>query len=682
MNNSNESLINSFVNEANELLGELERNLLAFEKEPSNYELINNIFRAMHTLKGSSAMFGFENIQNIAHEYETIYGLVRDKKMPVASELISITLRGVDAIQNILLNKVSNNSIDGLMKDIKLVSLSGGTTQTIEQRRATVRQEKIYGIIFDPAPEIFERGIIPEHTLQEIEGNGIAIIKRHNKELSGEQQLMEKVCSNTWEIFLSSTLSALNIENIFMFYTEDEFSVTEITGNEISEETKFFHYLNNIYQDVESVKAQVSTSIDELHALENISKPKKNETESVEIIGNDNHFIKDTTNNKNENVAWLNISSTKIDELLNIVSELVTSTSAMQNHAERLTDLKLIESIESINKLIKQFRINTLELRLIPINTLLVKFKRQVRDLSMELGKKVELIIETQDTEIDKTILKAIENPLLHIIRNSIDHGIEFPEERRKLGKDTTGIIKITSFYSGAYVIIQVQDDGRGINFEKVRTKAIEKGYIERNQKVNEQELLSFLMESGFSTADDISLISGRGVGMDVVKKELSKVKGSLELDTEKGLGTSITLKLPVTLSIVDTLMIEVMGANYLLPLLEVEYCYNDASQAIYNQEKSCLQYKGNLIPYISLRKKFNYQNNTSGNEMVIVINKFEKRFALIVDKVIGEQQTVIKNLGEVFINQPYFSGGNIMSDGKIALILDTNHLFNQLYLN
>lgn len=683
MEDSAESLLNSFINEANELLSDLEGDLLMLEKKPDDYELINSIFRAVHNLKGSSVMFGFENIQNIAHEYENIYYLIRDKKKPVTAELISITLKGVDVIQNILLNNVTDNIIDELIKEVKMVSLSESTTLSAEQTGDNVFQNKLYVIAFNPDPDIFERGIDPGKTLKEIEESGNAIIRAHDKKLTRQQREKEKVCKRLWEIYFSSSLSVQDVKYIFLFYTEDEFSITEITGEEISEESIFFQYLMNIYQDRESVKAQVSDSINKLQTPVNDLRFKNiAEEDSVEIIENVNHFTQKTINSKNENVTWLNISSAKVDGLINIVSELVTSTSAIQNHAERIKDSKLLESVESVNKLIKQLRISTLELRLIPINTLLVKFKRQVRDLSIELGKKVELIIETQDTEIDKTILKAIENPLLHIIRNSVDHGIECPDERKKSGKESTGIIKITSFYSGAYVIIQVQDDGRGIDLKKVRTRAIEKGYIERNERVNDQELLTFIMESGFSTTDDVSLVSGRGVGMDVVKKELNKVKGSIEIETEKGLGTFLTLKLPVTLSIVDTLIIEVMGSKFLLPLLEIEYCYNEATEKIFNRENNCLQYKGSLIPYISLRRKFKFPDNTSGNEMVIVINKFEKRYGLIVDHVIGEQQTVIKNLGEVFINQSYFSGGNIMSDGKIALILDTNHLFNQAYLN
>ncbi len=328
-----------------------------------------------------------------------------------------------------------------------------------------------------------------------------------------------------------------------------------------------------------------------------------------------------------------------------------------------------------MSKLTKKFRTNALDLRLIPVGSLFNRFNRQVRDLSHSLNKEVNLILDGMDIEIDKSVLKAVESPLMHIIRNSIDHGIEYPEARIKAGKSRVGTLKISAFYSGASVIIQVHDDGAGINLERVRSTAILKGYITSQQEISDRELLDLIMEAGFTTSENVSLVSGRGVGMDVVKRELNEISGSLEIDTEKGLGTSITLKLPTTLSIIDTFVVGVDQEKYLLPMLEVEYCYQEKTSSLFSQENRCLRYKDELIPFISLREKFNYKSTSSEHSMVVIVNKYDSRFAIIVDEVIGEQQSVIKNLGDVFINQPYFSGGNIMTDGKLVLILDTNYL-------
>ena len=367
---------------------------------------------------------------------------------------------------------------------------------------------------------------------------------------------------------------------------------------------------------------------------------------------------------------------------MNLVSSLVSSTAELKVLAEVHKDYKLNNAIENIDKITKQFRNNALDLRLVPIGTLLNKFNRHVRDLSVELNKSVSVIIEGQETEIDKTILSAIEKPLLHIIRNSIDHGIESGEERIGKGKSEQGVLKITAFYTGANVVIQVQDDGRGFDLGKIKKTAIEKGYLEHDQQVSEKELLSFVMEPGFTTSDAISKVSGRGFGMDIVKKELNAVSGSIEIETEKDLGTFITLKLPATLSIIDTLMIGVGKSTLLLPLPEIEYCYQETWENIYSGENDYLKYHDMMLPFISLSSKFNSESDREKDEMVVVINKYDKKYGIIADRVIGEHQAVIKPLGELFINQPYFSGGSVMVDGELALMLDTNYLFSQLAMN
>jgi two-component system chemotaxis sensor kinase CheA len=351
----------------------------------------------------------------------------------------------------------------------------------------------------------------------------------------------------------------------------------------------------------------------------------------------------------------------------------------METQVNRLNDPKLANAFENIEKLTKKFRNNALDLRLVPVGTLLARFKRQIRDLSKELDKKVNLLIEGQDIEIDKTILRSIESPLQHIIRNSIDHGIESPDVRVSKGKIPEGLLKITAFYSGASVILQIQDDGCGINLERVKECAIKKGLILPDQAVTKQDLLSFIMEPGFTTSDNISIVSGRGVGMDVVRKELNGVGGSLEIFTEKDLGTSIIMKLPTTLTIIDTLLVNVSDTQILIPVMDVEYCFQENSRKLFQKDNRYIEYKNNPIPLVSLRHQFKYPPVEEENLMVIVINKFDRKYAITVDEILGEHQAVIKPLGELFVNQLFFSGGSIMADGKLAFILDTNFLFNHI---
>jgi two-component system chemotaxis sensor kinase CheA len=382
---------------------------------------------------------------------------------------------------------------------------------------------------------------------------------------------------------------------------------------------------------------------------------------------------------KSENDATVNVPSHKLDELMNLVSEMVTVTATMESYSNSYNDSRLTNVIENIEKLIKKFRNNALDLRLVPVGNLLTRFKRQVRDLSRDLGKRVAILIEGQEIEIDKSILKSIESPLQHIIRNSIDHGIEPEEVRIAKGKSPEGLIKITAFHSGTYAVTQVQDDGGGINLERVRECAIAKGLIQKNQVLSKQELISLILEPGFTTAENVSMVSGRGVGMDVVRKELSVVGGSLEIFTEKDLGTSIIMRLPTTLTIIDTLMVDVVENQLLIPVLDIEYCFKDRNENLFQKDNNYIQFKNNPIPLVSLREQFGYPAGDQNEIMVIVINKFDRRYAITADRIIGEHQAVIKPLGELFVNQHFFSGGSVMVDGRLALILDTNFLYNQV---
>ena len=677
-----EEFVTSFVNEARELLVQLEDDLLLLEKNPDDNEIINKIFRVMHTLKGSSSMYGFGNMSNLTHKFENIYDKIRDKELNVTTGLIDATLIGKDLLLGMLDKNYSeekNKTLVDFLKDNFPDKLPAEEDTPVNASSGNDKSDKSnYCILFLPDKEIFERGLDPDIALGEINSSGITKVFSHERGSSWTKQKEKKVCNTTWEIYLRTILSKNEIEKIFLFYDDDEFQVINLSEDSYKSNEKYLKFLKKYYKGKDRQNTHIDNCIKQL--VESDHEEKKQESTYA------NNDI--SSENKSEEIsncevdATINVSSRKLDELLNLVSELVTSTAGLETLTENYNDVKLNNAIENIEKLTKRFRNNALDLRLVPVSTLLDKFKRHVRDLSKELNKRINLIIEGNDTEIDKAILRSIESPLMHIIRNSIDHGIEHVEDRIQKGKTNAGLLKIIAFYSGANVIIQVQDDGNGINLERVRECAIKKGYILPDQVVSNQELLNLIMEPGFTTNENISMVSGRGVGMDVVRKQLNVVSGSLEIDTEKNLGTSITMKLPTTLSIIDTLMIEVSHSKILIPLLEIEYCYKEERKSLFANNNKYIRYKDEMVPYVALREKFKYEDHFNNEEMVIIINKFDKKYALIVDNIIGEHQAVIKPLGELFINQPYFSGGSIMVDGKLALILDTNYLFNQLIIN
>ena len=375
------------------------------------------------------------------------------------------------------------------------------------------------------------------------------------------------------------------------------------------------------------------------------------------------------------------VYSDKLDEMMNLVSELVTTNARLELIADQINHDDLTDVSEHIEKLTKQFRDNALSIRLVPIKILYQQFQRLVRELSNQLGKEVEFIAEGLDTELDKTIIKALENPLLHIIRNSIDHGIETPDQRVKNNKQPKGLLRIMSFYSGAHVVIQIHDDGTGIDLEKVKQTGISRGLIDPTKNLSSKELLELILQPGFSTADNVSMVSGRGVGMDVVNKEVMSIRGTLEINTEKGLGTVITLHIPITLSIIDTLLVTVDNFKFLIPVSEIVTCYTEDNNNLLNKGIKQLEFEGEKIPFINVRDLFKLQSVNPDEQNVIVIRKNNECFAILADKIIGDHQAVLKPLGRVFHSREFLSGASILGDGSLSYILDTSKLLNYTHV-
>jgi two-component system, chemotaxis family, sensor kinase CheA len=676
----NEDLISGFIEEVNDLLLQLENDLMSLEKDGGNIEIINGIFRVMHTLKGSAGMVGFKNIQDLTHEFEEVYVQIRNGQLKVSPEIITLTLQAKDAIQAILKNEQDDAAIHTLIVNIrdKLIHIDLAEKDMTSGLLPDAHPSgHVYAIIFSPDPAVFERGLDPDRALDEIGSAGETYVIPHEKKQSWLRQKTEKKCQTVWEIYLNSTLMLSDVMDIFLFYEAEEVDVFEMKAFQQEADSKLIQKINKLY------KNKVSPALHIKDCLLHVAKANnKIPAQSVKQPDRVNNEPSTHGSSKSEGDAIVNVSSHKLDELMNLVSELVTSTASIEVHASKYKDTNLNNAIEYIQKLTKKFRNNALDLRLVPVETLFRKFNRLVRDLSRELEKEIDLIVEGHEIEIDKSILKSIETPLQHIIRNSIDHGLEKKEVRLQKGKAPNGLLKIAAFYSGANVMIQVQDDGSGINLDRVKECAVKKGYIQADQVVTKQELINLIIEPGFSTAENISVVSGRGVGMDVVRKELNKVGGGLEIFTENDLGTTITLKLPTTLSIIDTLMVDVGDTQILIPVMDVEYCFVDKRDKLLLKDNDYIQYKNNPIPLISLRDKFHYPHSEDEELMVVVIDKMDHKYALIADRIIGEYQAVIKPLGDLFANQPFFSGGSIMVDGKLAFILDTNFIYNYAIKN
>ncbi|MBO4772632.1 MAG: chemotaxis protein CheA, partial [Bacteroidales bacterium] len=363
---------------------------------------------------------------------------------------------------------------------------------------------------------------------------------------------------------------------------------------------------------------------------------------------------------------------------MNLVSEFVNTKAEMLLIAEKYDIPELHDIYEKVDKLSNKLKDNALSIRLVPIESLMLRFQRLVRDLSKELGKQVDFVTEGTDTELDKTIIDNLAVPLMHIIRNSIDHGIESVERRRELKKPDHGIIKFTAFYSGNNVFIQVQDDGAGMNPEYLRQKAIEKNFIKATDHPTNRQLFDLVFLPGFSTAQKITGISGRGVGMDAVKQSIMRLRGEIEMDSEKDLGTITTIKLPLTLSIVDALLVSVAETQLLIPVYIIDSCINIKRKDILNSNGRII-HEGEPLPILDIRTFFNTEGTPPDECIVVMVKYKDSRVGLIIDKVHGEHQAVLKSLGKYFSQQEYLSGGSVLGDGSIALVLDTNKLIRQM---
>jgi len=676
-----------FIEDATDLLTELEKKLLDLEQNPKDSSLIKEVFRTMHTLKGSCGMYGYDNIGKITHQLESIYDLIREGKAQVSRNILSTTLSSVDILRN-LLNDDSALPEEraGLLAEISFI-ISQITDFPEESEKVNQPESETetggmatYYILFQPDADISDRGINLKAIFEEIKEHGQTKVVEHSTDASDETQSTKKFYMY-WEIFLASISDLNSIKEVFLF-VEDEVKIQKIYDKDIFEDevllTKIDHlsegHVKYIFNElIGYLKKEISEKIVadlKLNSPENSTQKIQNTLK--EIQSQSKNFMTEQT------TSSIRVSSERLDELMNLVSELVTTKAELSLIAEEHKIPRLISVAEKVEKLSKQFRDNALYIRLIPIESMIVRFERLVRDLSRELDKDVEFVTQGTDTELDKTIIDNLAIPIMHIIRNSMDHGIESNENRKIKGKSSKGIIKLTAFYSGADVFIQVQDDGAGIDPVIIREKAISKGFISANAVLSNKEIYDLIFLPGFSTAQSITGVSGRGVGMDVVKQKITNLRGEIEVDSEVGLGTSITIKLPLTLSIVDALWVKIDNRHFLIPLYVVDSCSEYDHDELEKAANNRVSYADDLVPFIYLRKEFGITSKSPEIERMVMVKYKERLVGLVVDQVVGEHQAVLKPLGEILKSLEILSGGSILGDGEVALVLDTNKFIKE----
>lgn len=679
----------AFRGEACELLAELETALLELEENPDDSEMIGRTFRAMHTIKGSGAMFGFTAISEFTHEVETVFDRVRNGIMPVGRALIDATLKSCDLIRAMLdgdqgVDEAEKQRLAAIFRSMAHTGPGGEPDGNSAVTVAAVEksdQEIIYRIRFKPSREIFLSGTDPVLLLNELRDLGECSVVAHLNEIPPLEEIDPERCYTYWDIILTTRRGINAIRDVFIFVEEDSELRVEVIdegGGPVSETSR--KKLGEILvergdltpEDMAKVLGN-QKRIGEILVETGLAEPSLVEAALVE-----QRRVREAQQRRQskEAASSIRVPSDKLDGLVNLVGELVTVQARLTQTAVLHNDPHLTLIAEEVERLTSELRDSTLNIRMMPIGTTFSKFKRLVRDLSGDLGKEVEMITEGASTELDKTVIERLNDPLVHIIRNSIDHGIEAPEARQAAGKPRQGTVRLTAEHSGDCVFITIRDDGAGLDKDAIRAKAIERRLISETAELSEKELFALIFAPGFSTASKITGISGRGVGMDVVKQAIEALRGVIDISSRKGEGTTITIRLPLTLAIIESLLVKIGGDSYVLPLSFVEECVALTGEDIENAHgKNLANVRGHMVPYIPLRDRFMLTGNIPAIQQVVITNIDGERVGLLVDTVVGEHQTVIKSLGKAYSNVQGISGATILGDGTVALILDIPQL-------
>jgi two-component system chemotaxis sensor kinase CheA len=686
-----EQMQQAFLEEAGDLLPELESALLELDERPEDSELINRVFRALHTIKGSGAMFGFEGVADFTHEVETVFDLVRNGEVRLSKDLLDLTFQAKDEIQSLLADPEAQSTpamqsiVDELKKLVPAVEpgASSGQSEAINSRQSG--EENVYRVRFKPATNIMATGTDPMALLDELRELGQTHVIAHSEDIPNLQDLDPEGCYIWWDVILTTDQGKNAIRDVFIFVEDDsELHIELLDEGTAGVGEEGYRKLGQILTERGDLDpADLKSVLDSQKRLgELLVQAGLVSSSQVQSALAEQEAVREVQEKRGADPAQssVRVPAAKLDDLVNLVGELVIAQARLTQTVSGKEDQELRGIAEEIERLSDELRDSTLGIRMLPIGSSFAKFRRVVRDLSRQKEKDIELITEGADTELDKTVIERLNDPLVHLLRNSIDHGIEPPEERQAQGKPTQGQITFSARHSGGNVLITISDDGRGIDPEAVRAKAVAKGVISAEAELSDKELVNLIFEPGFSTSEEISDISGRGVGMDVVKQNISALRGNVDVESSKGAGSTIRVTLPLTLAIIEGLQVRVQEEHYILPLAAVNECIElNGQESKGTNGGRFVRLRDQLVPYIKLRDWFKLGGSRPEIEQVVIASTDNQLVGLVVDEVIGQQQTVIKNLGRVYKDVHEISGATIKGDGSIALILDIDPLVREV---
>ncbi len=697
-----------FLDETNEHLQSLNTQILALEQDPENMDTINEIFRAAHSLKGMAGTMGYKRMQTLTHDMENVFSEVRNGNIKVNAEMIDILFQCLDALEeyNTNIRETSDegtNDNEPLIKQLNDI-LNGGTApaepataqSAPEQKTETAENaagdtdagdEKWKLIKLDDT----DKNVLHEAIRQGKKVYGITVWVHESCILKAARAfLVFKAIEEVGEIIVSSP-SAQDIEDEKFELDFSLIVISDGTLDKLMDAVKGVSEIDKVTGGEVDPDAQTPATEGSKEEAKEEHKEQKTETPAPAAATATtaaaaqpakNQAAKKSTPNKPVVNRTVRVDIEKLDTLMNLVSELIiaknslVSASAMSGNASQAVN-EQIEYLESVTTSLHE---SVMKVRMVPIESTVNKFPRMVRDLQKKLGKKMELYMTGEETELDRTVVDQIGDPLMHLLRNSADHGLESAEVRKERGKPEVGSIFLDAYQDGNNVVIEVRDDGNGIDTEAVKNKAIERGLItpEQGDNMSEKEIIDLLFHAGFSTAKVVSDVSGRGVGLDVVKSMIESLNGEVEVKSKLGVGSTWTIRLPLTLAIIQALMVEVGGEKYAISLGSIQTIEDISAKDVkLVQAKEVIQIRDLVIPLIRLNKILDIESEKDPEEnlVVVIVKKGDKQAGLVVDELIGQQEIVIKSLGKYISKCKIISGATVLGDGEVALILDANTL-------
>ncbi|MQR96502.1 chemotaxis protein CheA [Fictibacillus phosphorivorans] len=660
-----------FIEESKEHLQSINQQALLLEKSPGELSIVNEIFRSAHTLKGMSATMGYEDLANLTHCMENVLDAIRNNKLEVSSSVLDVLFASLDHLEAMVVEISEGGSgkrdVTDTVKELEALE-KGEITQTIQ-----AESKKEAGSLQDY--DQYEKQIIIQSKEQGFHAYELSISLREDCILKAARVYMVfEVIEQIGEII--KTLPAVDMLETEQFGTHFTLSIlTKESAENVKERILKVSEIDAV--EVIDIKADQLNISSNSENEENKNNKLEHQEVSPQPVKNGEAQQASNTSSSGKTIR---VNIERLDQLMNLFEELVIDRGRLEEISKSLKSLELNETVERMSRVSGDLQNIILTMRMVPVEQVFNRFPRMIRGLAKDLGKKVNLEIVGAETELDRTVIDEIGDPLVHLLRNSIDHGIENPEVRSSKGKNETGTIYLRAFHSGNHVFIEIQDDGAGINKQKVLRKAIENGILtkEMSENLTDKQCFELLFASGFSTADVVSDISGRGVGLDVVKNKIESLGGSIAVDSTEGSGTIFSIQLPLTLSIMSVMLVEISREKYAIPLssiIETAIIRQEDILSAHNQK--VIDFRGKVVPLVNMKDIFEVPGSTESNlhVPVVVVRKGDKMAALVVDSFIGQQEIVLKSLGQYLTSVFAISGATILGDGQVALILDCNAL-------